>query len=177
MIGVFYAIPASPGGCWRTVSVSCKKNHAYWDQWCLASVEKGSCLPHSIIWRDKKRFWGETKECPEALLISHLVAYREYNNGKKHWKIVEPQAFINTDKGWAEMHLKDLNICRNLKYRKQNCSLRKQESERKRHLAQPVAKGCSSDSCETGKWGSEQVACKTRAQLSGRARRNPHLTV
>lgn len=68
-----------------------------------------------------------------------------------------------------EIHLKDLkNICKNLECRKQSCSLKKQ-FERKRHLAQPVAKGSYSNSCEImGSGGmNKQAVYKRRAQLSG----------
>lgn len=144
MIGVFYATSVT----WRMVSVSSKKNHAYRNRWCLTSVENYNSLPHFIIWKGKRCFWGEMQACLQALLIPYLVASMQNNSGKKHWEILEPQAFLNTDKGWAEILPKDLNIYRNLTCRKQSCSLRKQESGRKRHLAQPVAKGSYSDSCE-----------------------------
>lgn len=137
------------------VSVSFKKNLAYWNRGVAFHQLRAAipCLPRN--WKTQEMFWGEIKACLQAL-ISYLVAYIECNSGKKHGKILESQSFLkNTihsdkdDRGWGEMHLRDFkNICRNLKCGKQSYSWRKQESEGKRHLPQPVAKGPYSNSCE-----------------------------
>lgn len=132
MIDVSYATSVT----WRMVPVSFKKNLAYGKQWCcLTSVEKCCSLSHPIIWRGKKRFGGEIKECLHAL-FSYIVAYIEYvGRNMKNCRIPvlsrEYQYTVNytIEEDEEKCIWRTWRISGNLKCVKENCSLRKQVGE------------------------------------------------